>query len=466
MQVKKYTLLAVLFAFTIFLLLPAAAHAGLFSAQPPAPAVYYFISDLHIGGDGALNRCHFEKELIEFLRKIENGPRPAELVIVGDAFGLWELSDPAGNEKLRYIAQTHPALFAQLRETGKKVKITLLPGNHDYDLACWNGYKAELAEYNINLERGTHIMRDIAGRKIWIEHGNQHDEFNTFPEYGDRYGMPAGYFITSSTVTLAGRNADRGRSVWLNDLQSVYPNEEIPFWIWSNYFYKEMTPILRWLLLPFLLLFTFSVIVFIGRLLEKFRILRTKIFSVNFAKRFGFPGRLIDWVIWVNSIVISFVLILSIPLFLLSKDIQGALRRYGVDTSDDLKIQKENRYLDAAKKVFEKDSSVAVFIYGHTHNPSMRKIGERYVLNTGTWLKRLDRVKGHFRLLPDVYYPSYHLNYFTISQLGSGIRIGYDVIPKARPNDLTFLEKLVIYGKKKPTEPTIPAETIIIPTAP
>lgn len=83
------------------------------------------------------------------------------------------------------------------------------------------------------------------------------------------------------------------------------------------------------------------------------------------------------------------------------------------------------------------------------------------MLNTGTWLKRLDRVKGHFRLLPDVYYPSYHLNYFTIFQLGSGIRIGYDVIPKARPDDLTFLEKLVIFGKKRPAEQPIPAETII-----
>jgi len=452
---KKYLIAA------FFFLLITVVHAGLLSDAIPQKAVYYFISDLHIGGDGVLNRCRVEKELIEFLKKIGNGPQPAELIIAGDAFGFWELTEAAPDGKLDYIARTHPDLFAQFRETGKKVQITLLPGNHDYDLACWQGYKEELAAYNIELEKGTHITRDIAGRRIWIEHGNQHDEFNTFPDYGNRYGMPSGYFITTNTVTLAGRNADRGRSVWLNDLQSVYPNEEIPFWIWSNYFYKEMTPILRWLLLPFLLLFTFSVIVFVGRILEKYRILRTKAFSAGFAKRFGITGRLIDLVIWANSVVISFALIMAIPLFFLSKDIQGALKRYGVDTSDDLKIQKESRYLDAARKVFERDPSVAIYIYGHTHNPSMRKIGDRFVLNTGTWLKRLDRVKGHFRLLPDVYYPSYHLNYFTVSQLGTGIRIGYNVIPKAPPDDLTFLEKLVIFGKKKPAEHPIPAETII-----
>jgi hypothetical protein len=73
-----------------------------------------------------------------------------------------------------------------------------------------------------------------------IEHGNQRDAFNTFPDFGNRYGMPSGYFITASTVAAAGRSAQRGRSPWLSDLESVYPNEEIPFWMWSNYFYKEM----------------------------------------------------------------------------------------------------------------------------------------------------------------------------------------------------------------------------------
>src|SRR5262245_65272171 len=52
--------------------------------------IYYLISDLHIGGDGGLAHCEFEDELVAFLADIAAGPQPAELVIVGDAFGFWE----------------------------------------------------------------------------------------------------------------------------------------------------------------------------------------------------------------------------------------------------------------------------------------------------------------------------------------------------------------------------------------
>ena len=34
------------------------------------PMTYYFISDLHIGGDEALGVCDYEAELIEFLEKV------------------------------------------------------------------------------------------------------------------------------------------------------------------------------------------------------------------------------------------------------------------------------------------------------------------------------------------------------------------------------------------------------------
>ena len=48
---------------------------------------YFFISDMHIGGDGELRNCDFEDELIEFLKALEH-EQDAELIINGDAFGL------------------------------------------------------------------------------------------------------------------------------------------------------------------------------------------------------------------------------------------------------------------------------------------------------------------------------------------------------------------------------------------
>lgn len=139
---------------------------------------YYFISALHIGGDGDLDACEFEEELIVFLRRIAEGPRPAELIILGDAFGLWELTSVNPDRKMEWMISHHRPLFEQFRETGKHLTVTLLPGNHDYDLACVPTYKTMLAEYNISLEPKIHITRPVAGRKIWVEHGNQHDALN------------------------------------------------------------------------------------------------------------------------------------------------------------------------------------------------------------------------------------------------------------------------------------------------
>src|SRR5262249_56626415 len=122
---------------------------------------YYLISDLHIGGDGGLARCDFEQELIEFLAQIAAGPMPAELIIVGDAFGFWELTDREGASKLERIAAMCPALFRQFPETGERATITLLPGNHDYDLACVPEYQSERVRYNSPLDPVFHTPRAI-----------------------------------------------------------------------------------------------------------------------------------------------------------------------------------------------------------------------------------------------------------------------------------------------------------------
>jgi hypothetical protein len=307
----------------------------------------------------------------------------------------------------------------------------------------------------------THLTRDVAGRRIWVEHGNQEDEFNKFPDFGNRYGLPAGYFVTRSTVVAAALSAERVQSSWLNDLESVYPNEELPFWICSNYFYREMDVALRWFLLPFLLLFTVSAIVLAGRALETAGILPTKIFHTELKSRFGLTGRLVDWVLWVNGVVISTLLVLAIPVWLLTVDVHAALRRYGVDPKEDLKIQKESHYIAAAKRVFEKDPKVAVFIYGHTHAVSLRKVGSRYVINTGTWLKRLERVRAHARLLPDVYVPTYRLNYFVISGKGNDLRIGYHMVPKKPASELTLLQRVMILGRYPHDKVPVPKETLV-----
>jgi UDP-2,3-diacylglucosamine pyrophosphatase LpxH len=223
---------------------------------------------LHIGGDEALGVCDYEAELVAFLQRLAGQEEEAELVIVGDIFGMWEFTNIKGPEKLLALMQQFPNIFQAFREAGKKIKITILPGNHDYEIACYSEFVEIFKDFNIDLEQQPAITRELRGKRFWIEHGNQYDDFNHMPDFGNPYALPAGYFITSGMVSGAGKHSQYGRYNWLKDIQSVYPTEEIPYWVISNYFYREMSAWLRWLILPFLLLSGLTTFVLAGGALE------------------------------------------------------------------------------------------------------------------------------------------------------------------------------------------------------
>ena len=171
-----------------------------------------------MGGDGALQHCDYTTEFIEFLKGLENAAPDAELLIVGDTFGFWELTLVQGVEKIDHIIAAHQAIFDQLRATGARIKITMMVGNHDYDLGCNTDFAAKLQAYNIHLDKSLVLIRPVGDKKIWIEHGQQHDEFNAFADYGNPYALPIGYFITESFVSGASRHSDFGKGNWLKDI--------------------------------------------------------------------------------------------------------------------------------------------------------------------------------------------------------------------------------------------------------
>jgi UDP-2,3-diacylglucosamine pyrophosphatase LpxH len=70
---------------------------------------YFFVSDLHIGGDEQLKILDFEEEFIEFLKSLEGRESDTELVIIGDAFGLWEFTTAEGVEKFDLLPSTGAA---------------------------------------------------------------------------------------------------------------------------------------------------------------------------------------------------------------------------------------------------------------------------------------------------------------------------------------------------------------------
>ncbi|MFB6131502.1 MAG: metallophosphoesterase [Salinigranum sp.] len=430
------------------------------STTTPSDATrLYFISDLHIGGDEQLQNVDFEPELIAFLRDLEASDEDAELVVNGDAFGLWEFTELDGIEKFDALLDRYPELFAQLRATGERVPITFIPGNHDYELACYPEYVERLSEYNVTLEREVVITREVGDRVVWIEHGQQRDPNNRSPDFGNPYANPPGYFVNRHITSRAGKLSARGKFNWLKDIQSVTPMTQIPDWMISKYFYREMSPFLRYAVLPFLLLFNVSLAYLVVVLLHLTGVWQLpQQLVLGFLARLGVVGSLIDAILFVNLVVIGLLAIISIPLILLVRDVRRTLRRFGVievggpeDVADS--------YVEGAREVFAAHPEVAVFLYGHTHRASVTEVDDRVVVNTGTWLKRLYRKSVVLGLLPGVFYSSYRLNYVRISEDDGAVIVDYRVIEKPTPKDLTLLERLLTRNPR--TDVPIPERTVV-----
>lgn len=424
---------------------------------------YYFISDLHIGGDEALGVCDYEAELVRFLKDVSSQEQDTELIIVGDIFGMWEFTDIKGPEKLQALMRQFPNIFEAFKQSGERMKITILPGNHDYEIACYPEFVAILKEFNIHLEQRPAITRAICGKRLWIEHGNQYDDFNHMPDFGNPYAMPVGYFITSGMVSGAGKHSQFGRYNWLKDIQSVYPTEDIPYWVISNYFYREMSTWLRWLILPFLLLSELTAFVLAGAALEWLGITQTNIFLHNgLFSSLGYLGNMLQVVLMINAVVYAVLGVLFVPLSFILRDIRKTLKRFRLITHpEELSVGKEQSYLDAAHAVFESDPDTVIFIYGHTHAPSLRRFGNRVVLNTGTWLKRLVKVPVRFGYLPDIYIPSYYLDYFKISEVDGAIAIDFQQVEKAQPPELDLVQRILVSRKRRQAEEPIASRTIL-----
>jgi UDP-2,3-diacylglucosamine pyrophosphatase LpxH len=423
---------------------------------------YYFVSDLHMGGDGQLQHCDYATEFIEFLKELEKESPDTELLIVGDTFGFWELTLVRGVERLAHIVAAHRAIFDQLRVTGARVKVTMMVGNHDYDLACDPAFAEKLRAYNIHLDTSLVLTRAVGDKKIWIEHGQQRDQFNSFPEYGNAYALPVGYFITETFVSGASRYSDFGRGDWLKDIRSV-GTMQIPDWMLSNYFYREMSVALRWVLLPFFLLAGATVIAILGEVLRVAGIFDYNIIFHNpLMSRLGIINNVLQVVITINSI---FLILFGIPAFLVERDLMRTLHRFRLHTSHGMSpnLDTEEPYLKGAKEVFQGDNKVAVFIFGHTHAAFLRRLGPagQVVINTGTWLKLLSRVPVRFGWLPAVYYPSYRLNYFRIELGKDQLVIDYVEIPKTPARELTWLQRFVLLGNAPKPPEAIPTKTII-----
>ncbi len=428
--------------------------------------VYYVVSDLHIGGDEQLEEVEFLDELLAFLEELAETDENAELIINGDAFGLWEFTKVTGIEKFDLLEEMYPELFEQFRETGENVTITLLPGNHDHELAAYDEYVERFGEYNVDLVQDQSITRPVGEREIHFEHGHQHDPNNRIEDWGNPYATPLGYYYNTLITSRAGQLSDRGRYNWLKDVQAVTPTERMPVWLFSKYFYREMNPLIRYSMVPFLLLFNISVIMVLLAGLDLAGIWSAPVeATTDFLRQFGWAGTALWFLLAFNVAVTGLVLAVGIPLQLIRRDIRKTIDRFGVFETD-LTVDPEAPYEDAALEVFDERPETAVYCFGHTHRPTIQRLNGRLLVNTGTWLKRLYRRDGITGILPPVFYPSYQLGTVRISAETDGegdpdVVVEYQTITKPSPatEELTRTERFFTVGREP--EPDVPDRAVV-----
>ncbi len=422
---------------------------------------YYVISDLHIGGDEQLEEVEFIAELLSFLERLETTEEDAELIINGDAFGLWELTTIEGIEKFDALEETYPDLFEQFRATGANIPITMLPGNHDHELAAYEEYVERFGEYNVNLVRDESITRPVGSRTIHFEHGHQRDPNNRIDNWGSPHATPLGYFYNTLVTSRAGQLSDRGRYNWLKDVQAVTPTERMPVWLISKYFYREMNPLLRFALVPFLLLFNISVILAILAGLDLAGVVSLPVDrTAAFLGQFGAAGAAAWFLLTVNVAVTGLLLLVGIPIYFLRRDIRQTISRFGVFETE-LTVDAKGPYEDAAREIFAENPETAVFCYGHTHRPKLESVDGGVIVNTGTWLKRLHRRDGIIGILPPVFYPSYQLCAVRIAPVEDGVAIEYEEVekPSPRAEELTLTERLLTIGREP--DVSLPERTVV-----
>ena len=423
--------------------------------------VYYVISDLHIGGDEQLGEIEFREELLEFLQRLEDTAEPVELVINGDAFGLWELTTAEGIEKFDLLVETYPKLFAQLRATGESVPITLLPGNHDHELAAYGAYRERFAGYNVNLVQEQSMTRSVGEHTVHFEHGHQQDPNNHIKDFGNPSARPLGYYYNTLVTSRAGQLSDRGRYNWLKDVQAVTPTERMPVWLLSKYFYREMNPVLRYSLVPFLLLFNISVVLAVLAGLDIAGLWSLPLERLAaFLRQFGRTGTAVWFLLALNVAVAGLLVLVGIPLYFIRRDVRKTIDRFGVFETD-LSVDPLEPYAERAETVFEEHSDAVVYCYGHTHRPQLSAVDGGVVVNTGTWLKRLHRRDGIIGILPPVFYPSYQLLAVRIESAPEGVAVEYEEIEKPSPatEELTLTERLFTVGREP--DFSLPDRTVV-----
>ncbi|MBD3156644.1 hypothetical protein GF369_02335 [Candidatus Peregrinibacteria bacterium] len=415
------------------------------------------ISDLHIGGDDIIEDFSCEAELIGFLTKKHDKDSDLELLILGDFLDLWKVENDA-REQVRYVIKQHKKLFNAFKTFGENHTITVIPGNHDHALAYNVKYQQDLAEYNITVEPHQYVKRIFSHKEntftVIGEHGNQVEPATKFPQFDLPTDSSLAYHINKILVYKLMRMGNEKKSpYWLRDLDSI-DTELIPYWVLSKYFYYELGPILKAILIPMLVLFGFAVPYFIFDLVTEF-------YQPQFIKPFlllldtNTFFKVLIFLLYFDMVVVILVVII----WFIKREFRKRLREYGIHSFSEILVSRYHAYKKRAHEILRGNNAFGIpanlYVTGHTHVAGFHTLKEsgKLFVDSGSWKQLMKRINARFRF-PSVYAPYYALSYVTIEQKGDDVTVRLKVWPKTFKAKLTVLERFVVKWKHVPRSVT------------
>ncbi len=418
------------------------------------------LSDLHIGGDPGQEDFFCHHELMALLDDLDHEPGPVTLLINGDFFEFLQVSVPPGGNRAQAIVEhpDHAELFTRLRQwnRGPGHRTVSTVGNHDSEM----GWNAAIGTYLI----AQGIVHDVAlGYEhrfatnegvltVYAEHGNEEDSQNAIVDYGHPLIVPVGTHVVTQLVNRIeplGRFAGPDDATTLSDIDNIYPLEMVPWWLFSNYFYRQARRFTRFVLLPAIII------------LFALRYLNLAIIRLSQGRLPEFSaGRVTQIFLF---LLLDIVVVLGLVLLMLRHDFTRWRRRSGLHEPLQIVAEGAEHYRASCRSFLagerqpshrtEQAMPIDVFVYGHNHVAELEEyvVGERRTafVNTGTWMRKIIRLPTRLKL-PPVFVPAYQLTYTLVQMTPAGLSVSLNERVKPLPFRLGWAERLATFRKRPP----------------
>jgi UDP-2,3-diacylglucosamine pyrophosphatase LpxH len=394
-----------------------------------------FLSDSHIGGDDGRDIFESPDDLAALFGSLDDHAGPVELVLAGDFFDLLRIAEvPEGQNRVSATISRpeYGGLFEALRRfaSGPNRKVIYLPGNHDAEVRWNQEIHAELERQGLVHEFAlsyTASFESASDRVIYCEHGNQFDPTNTFRDYDNPLDTPLGDHVVTDLLPRlpVGWESEGGN---LRDVDRVFPLAIIPRWLAGRLYYVTVTQIVRWLLLPLLILFA----------------------AHSLLQGGGSVDVLLNLAYVIGVLILVFGLFLFIAGRATNRSIRSSSARAGLADEPEL-IRNRLEAGEPPPLGGDVTAEVAVFVSGHTHAPALTGFAgpaghQGAIVNSGCWLRQLQPVPAHLGA-PPVFVARFVQTHVRVYLDDEAVQVELWEHPRPAPRRLRVVERLAVAGR-------------------